>query len=165
MTNNEKIRRAERLLAEANALLNEVNAIHNNEEDVIAKYKNDYNKSKQYYLNNYSNVDFIIMCESFERVEELSQSPYQRYLTKELAEQAKKLKDFNDKLLAFKYCHDLDYKPNWSDFYEDKYYVYYSNKTLKYDVGSMTMWDIHKVYFSSREVARKCADWLNSLGD
>ena len=81
MTNNEKIQRAEQLIAEANALLNEVKDNSSNEEDVIAKYKNDYNnKGKQYYLNSYSNVDFIIMCESFERIEELTQSPYQLYL-------------------------------------------------------------------------------------
>lgn len=166
MTNNEKIQRAEQLIAEANALLNEVKDNSSNEEDVIAKYKNDYNnKGKQYYLNSYSNVDFIIMCESFERIEELTQSPYQLYLTKELAEQAKKLKDFNDKLLAFKYCYDLDYKPDWGDFDEDKYYVYYSNRAQKYDVDSTSIWDIHNIYFSSEKVAQKCADWLNSLSE
>ena len=166
MTNNEKSQKAEQLIAEANALLNEVKDNSSNEEDVIAKYKNDYNnKGKQYYLNSYSNVDFIIMCESFERIEELTQSPYQLYLTKELAEQAKKLKDFNDKLLAFKYCYDLDYKPDWGDFDEDKYYVYYSNRAQKYDVDSTSIWDIHNIYFSSEKVAQKCADWLNSLSE
>ena len=165
MTNNEKIQRAEQLIAEANALLNEVRT-NSNEENVIAKYKNDYNnKGKQYYLNSYSNVDFIIMCDSFEGVEEFTQSPYQRYLTRELAEQAKKLKDFNDKLLAFKYCYDLEYKPDWGDFDEDKYYVYYSNRAQRYDVDSTSIWDIHNIYFSSEKVAQKCADWLNSLSE
>lgn len=50
MTNNEKIQRAERLIAEANALLNEVKTTHESEEDVIAKYKNDYNKGKPYFI-------------------------------------------------------------------------------------------------------------------
>lgn len=164
MTNNEKIQKAEQLIAEANALLNEVNT-NSNEEDVIAKYKNDYCKDRKYYLNSRSDVDFISWGDSFEKVKSLSQSPYQHYLTEELAEQAKKLKDFNDKLLAFKYCYDLDYKPDWCDSYEDKYYVYYSNKTQKYDVDSMTIWDVHNVYFSSEEIAQKCADWLNTLSE
>lgn len=162
MTNNEKIQRAEQLIAEANALLSEVKANSSDEEDVIAKYKEDYCKDRKYYLNNQSNVDFVNMGDSFEKVERLTQSPYQHYLAEELAEQAKKLKDFNDKLLAFKYCYDLDYKLDWSDSYEDKYYVYYSNKTHKYDVDSMTIWDVHNVYFSSEEIAQKCADWLNN---
>ena len=163
MTNNEKIQRAEQLIAEANALLNEVNAIHDNEEDVIAKYKNDYCQDRKHYIGDDGCVSWIvssIWC-TFEN----TSNPYRYYLTEELAEQAKKLKDFNDKLLAFKYCYDLDYKPDWSDFYEDKYYVYYSNKTHKYDVNSITMWDVHNVYFSSEEIAQKCADWLNSLGE
>lgn len=80
-----------------------------------------------------------------------------------MAERAKKLKDFNDMLMAFKWCYNRDYKPDWNDFYEDKYYVYYSHKTHKYDVDSITMWNVHNVYFSSEEIAQKCADWLNSL--
>jgi hypothetical protein len=131
MTNDEKIQRAEQLIAEANALLNEIKVNSSNEKDVIAKYKNDYNKGYKYYLNNQSNVDFIYRGNSFETTKSLSQSPYQYYLTKELAEQAKKLKDFNDKLLAFKYCYDLDYKPDWSDD-TIKYYVYYDVDDNKY---------------------------------
>lgn len=165
MTNNEKIQRVEQLIAEANALLNEAKVNSSNEEDMIAEYKNDYCKGRKYYLNNQSDVDFIDMGDSFEKVKSLSHSPYQHYLTKELAKQAKELKDFNDKLLAFKYCYDLHYEPDWSDFYEDKYYVYYSNKAQKYNVDSTSIWDIHNIYFSSEKIAQKCCDWLNSLSE
>ena len=113
MNDNEKIQKAEQLIAEANTLLSEVKAIHNNEEDVIAKYKNDYCKDKQYYFNINGGVDYFIPTE-LDTFEEQS-NPYSNYLTEELAKQAKNLKDFNDKLLAFKYCYDLDYKPDWSD--------------------------------------------------
>lgn len=159
MTNDEKIQRAEQLIAEANTLLSEVKANSSNEEDVIAKYKEDYCKDKQYYFDLNGNIDYI-MPDAFEK----QSNPYSNYLTKELAEQAKELKDFNDKLLAFKYCYDRDYKSDW-DSHEDKYYVYYSNRTQKYDVDSTTIWDIHNVYFSSEEIAQKCADWLNSLSE
>lgn len=166
MTNNEKIQRAEQLMAEAKALLNEVKTIHDNEEDVIAKYKNDYTKGRQYYLNSQSKVDFISVGNSFEKVEIFTQYPYQHYLTEELAEQAKRLKDFNDKLLAFKYCYDLDYKPNWDDHVGNKYFVCYKHT----DEESKYIVDYHyvtqaesMVYFSTKEIAQKCADWLNSL--
>lgn len=163
MTNDEKIQRAERLLAEANALLNEVKANSNNEEDVIAKYKNDYNKGKKYYLNSYSAVDFVDMGNSFEKVESLSQSPYQHYLTEELAEQAKELKDFNDKLLAFKYCYDIDYKPVFSGNYGNHAYcVRYDSEDKEYCYDWDNVSNRNVVYFSSKEIAQKCCDWLNS---
>lgn len=162
LLNEDKIRRAEQLIAEANTLLSKVKANSNNEEDMIAKYKNNYCKDRKYYLNNQSNVDYINYGDSFEKVERLTQSPYQHYLTKELAEQAKKLKDFNDKLLAFKYCYDLDYKPDWSDDTK-KYYVYYDVCDSKYMTDGLSSMHEPLVYFSTREIAQKCADWLNSL--
>lgn len=166
MTNNEKIQRAEQLIAEANALLNEVKAIHNNEEDVIAKYKNDYCKDRKYYLNNESNIDFINGGDNFEKVKSHFQSPYQHYLTEELAEQARKLKDFNDKLLAFKYCYDLDYKPVFSGDYDNRaYFVYYDSLDSKYDYDWDNVFNRNVVYFSSEEIAQKCCDWLNSLSE
>ena len=166
MTNNEKIQRAEQLIAEANALLNEVKANSNNEEDVIAKYKNDYCRDRKYYLNNNSNVDFVNMGDSFEKVERLTKSPYQHYLTEELAEQAKELKDFNDKLLAFKYCYDLDYKPVFSGDYDNRAYsVYYDSDNSEYVCDWDSVFNRNMVYFSSREIAQKCADWLNSLSE
>lgn len=129
---------------------------------MIAKYKNDYNKGKHYYIDWDGDTDWVTASET-DAFEERC-NPYSNYFTEKLAKQAKELKDFNDKLLAFKYCYDLDYKPDWNS-HEDKYYVYYSNRTQKYDVDSTTIWDIHNVYFSSEEVAQKCADWLNSLSE
>ena len=165
MTNNEKIQRAEQLITEANALLNEVKANSNNEEDVIAKYKNDYCRDRKYYLNSDSNVDYINRGDNFEKVERITKSPYQYYLTEGLAEQAKELKDFNDKLLAFKYCYDLDDKPEWNDD-TIKYYVYYDVCNSKYmaDGGLSSMWE-PLVYFSTKEIAQKCANWLNTLSE
>ena len=163
MNDSEKIQRAEQLIAEANALLNEVKAIHNNEEDVIAKYKEDYCKGKKYYINDDSNTSWIVTPNAY--TFENTSNPYKFYLTEKLAAQAKKLKDFNDKLLAFKYCYDLDYKPVFSGDYNDyAYFVYYDSKNNKYDYD----WDNadnNTVYFSSEEVAQKCADWLNSLNE
>ena len=163
MNNSEKIQRAEQLIAEANALLNEVKANNINEEDVIAKYKNDYCRDKQYYFDSSGDIACMVpgKLDAFEK----QSNPYSSYLTKELAEQAKELKDFNDKLLAFKYCYDSDYKPVFSiDCDNRAYSVYYDSEENKYSYG----WDnvgSNTVYFSSEEIARKCADWLNSLNE
>ena len=166
MNDNEKIQRAEQLIAEANAILNEVKANSSNKEDVIAKYKDDYCKGRKYYLNSSSNVDFINMGDSFEEVKSLSASPYQHYLTEELAEQAKELKDFNDKLLAFKYCYDRDYKPVFSgDYGNHAYYVFYDSEDKEYVYDWDHVFNRNVVYFSSEEIAQKCCDWLNSLSE
>lgn len=164
MTNNEKIQRAEQLIAEANALLNEVKVNSNNKEDVIAKYKEDYCKGKKYYINDDSHISWIVTPKgyTFENISE----PYRFYLTEELAEQAKKLKDFNDKLLAFKYCYDRDYKPVFSSDYDNRaYYVYYDSEDSNYDYDWDNVCKKSMVYFSSPEVAQKCVDWLNSLSE
>lgn len=164
MTNNEKIQRAEQLIAEANALLNEVKDNSSNEEDVIAKYKNDYNKGKQYYFALNGNIDYIVAAES--NVFEKQLNPYSNYLTEELAAQAKKLKDFNDKLLAFKYCYDLDYKPDFSGDYDNRaYFVYYDSEDDEYKYCYDNINSRNIIYFSTKGIAQKCADWLNSLNE
>jgi len=162
MTNDEKIQRAEQLITEANALLNEVKSNSSNKEDIIAKYKNDYNKGRHYYLDWNNEVDWFATCtaDKFEKWH----NPYSTYLTEGLAEEAKVLKDFNDKLLAFKYCYDLDDKPERDDD-TIKYYVYYDVCNSKYKVdGLSSMWE-PLVYFSTKEIAQKCANWLNSLSE
>lgn len=175
MTNNEKIQRAEQLIAEANALLNEVNAdsineedvIAKYEEDVIAKYKEDYCDGKRYYIKDDigdDSISWIVPPDVY--TFENTSNPYRFYLAKELAEQAKKLKDFNDKLLAFKYCYDLDYEPDFSGDYDYRtYYVYYDSEYNKYDYDWDNICDRNTVYFSSGEIAQKCCDWLNSLSE
>lgn len=161
MTNNEKIQRAEQLMAEANALLNEVK----NTEDAIAKYKEDY-CSRRYFLDSFSNIDMfggIDWRNREHRSFNETPNPYQYYLTEELAKQAKELKDFNDKLLAFKYCYDLEYKPVFSGDYDNHaYFVYYDSEDGKYDYDWDSVCSRNIVYFSSREIAQKCANWLNS---
>lgn len=161
MTNNEKIQRAEQLIAEANALLNEVKT-NNNAEDVIAKYKEDYCKRDKYFIDSYNKID----CFKPSKLDTFTETPdpYQNYHTEELAKQAKELKDFNDELLAFKYCYDSDYKPNWSDNTK-KYYVYYDIYDSKYMADGLSSVREPLVYFSSKEIAQKCADWLNSLSE
>ena len=55
------------------------------------------------------------------------------YPNNETAVYAQRLKCFNDRLLAFKYCYDRDYVPN---FFDDtkKYFVWYDNDERIYKV-------------------------------
>lgn len=159
MTNNEKIKEAERLIAEATKLIAEVKN-SKDDENILADYINAFTvQDRMYYIDGDDDVDYEFQC-SFDATES---APYRYYPTLKLAEQAKAMKDFNDRLLAFKYCYDADYKPDWSDTSCEKYYVYYSNRYHKYDVDSVTVCDLHNIYFSTEEIAQKCAVWLNSL--
>jgi hypothetical protein len=84
-------------------------------------------------------------------------------LLKEYAEQAQKIKEFNDKLLAFKWCYDRDYEPVFSGDYNNcAYHIYYDSVDRKYDWDSERVYDRNIIYFSSREIAQKCCDWLNA---
>lgn len=76
---------------------------------------------------------------------------------------------FNDKLdkltrlMKFKFCYDHSYAPDWSNGDELKWYVYFYTPTRKYEFDWTTTWDRPStVYFSSKEIAQKCADWLNA---
>lgn len=162
MNDNEKIQRAEQLIAEANALLSDVKTVHDSEKDVITKYKENYCKDRKYFLNSLSEIGYIKNGDSFEETK-TAESPYQYYLTKELAEYAKELKDFNDKLLAFKYCYDLDYKPVSGTYGNRAYFVYYGSEDDKYCCDFDVLCNRNTVHFSSEEIAQKCCDWLNSL--
>lgn len=71
--------------------------------------------------------------------------------------------DMLTKLMKFKFCYDHSYAPDWGNQDEFKWFVYLYTQTGKYYVSSYTTWDRPStVYFSSEEIAQKCADWLNA---
>lgn len=88
--------------------------------------------------------------------------PYHCYPIPYYAKLAQKIKDFNDKLLAFKWCYDRNYTPDWKNGNEEKYYVYYDEGFNVYMFERSFSISRNVVYFSSREIAEKCCNWLNS---
>ena len=167
MTNSEKIKEAERLIAEANKLIAEVKNSKDGE-NILADYIDAFTvRDRMYYIDSNGDIDFVMYDLPFDATDS---NPYGHYPTKELAEQAKAMKDFNDKLLAFKYCYDLDYKPNWDDIHstdgsDAKFYVYFDSTDYKYHCRYCHTNNCNTVYFSSEEIAQKCADWLNLKED
>lgn len=76
---------------------------------------------------------------------------------------------FNDKLdkltklMKFKFCYDYSYVPDWDNEKEQKWCVFFSAKSGEYRVDwEQTRDRLSIVYFSSEEIAQKCADWLNA---
>ena len=65
--------------------------------------------------------------------------------------------------LYFKELYDADYVPDWENMRTSEYYIYLDNSTKSYGVDRTIYWVLEgTVYFSSKEIAQKCADWLNS---
>jgi hypothetical protein len=67
------------------------------------------------------------------------------------------------KLMKFKFCYDHSYAPDWSNKSESKWLVFFHTPTREYKIDWTTTWDRRStVYFSSEEIAQKCADWFNA---
>lgn len=87
---------------------------------------------------------------------------FDNFPTEEYAKKLQKLNKFNGMMLAFKYCYDRDYK---SDFYDDNTYKY----TVVWDMANKfhhyitTVTWLNQVFFSSEDIAKKCAEWLNKI--
>ena len=161
MTIEEKIKEAESLIDKANKLLTEVKEVQiATDDDILSNYWYAINHTDNYYINSFNN---IVRCDAYDN-DNIDKDDYSNYPTKEYAKQAQKLKEFNDKLLAFKWCYDREFEPKFTGLYGNRnYYVYYDSTEDKYTY----LWsDVNKhnsIYFSSDVIAKKCCDWLNSL--
>lgn len=166
MTIDERIELLESQIAEANKLLAEIKKEKENEEkknteSVLAEYWNCLSSGEVTYYVDDSNK--VYNAKLFEIYNDTNTDRYSNYPTKEYAEQAQKIKEFNDKLLAFKYCYDRDYKPVFSGDYDNRaYFIYYDSDAEKYDYDWDSVCYENIIYFSSGEIARKCRDWLNA---
>ena len=160
MTLNEKIELLESQITEANRLLTEIKKEKENKESVLAEYWNAVNSGETVYCLNSSN-EVSDIC-AYRRYDDTYTDRYSNYPTEEYAEQAQRIKEFNDKLLAFKWCYDRDFEPVFSSDYSSKdYFIYYDLESKQYDYGCDTTIHRNLIYFSSAEIAQKCCDWLN----
>ena len=166
MTIDEKIELLESRIAETDKLLAEIKKEKENEEkenkkSVLAEYWNCLNSGREvmYYVDASNKVD---EAKPFETYDDTNTDRYANYLTEEYAKQAQKIKEFNDKLLAFKWCYDRDYIPVFSGDYDNRaYYIYYDSEYKEYDYDWDSVCERNIIYFSSKEIAQKCCDWLN----
>lgn len=95
--------------------------------------------------------------------DEIAIEKHRTFKTKKIAELfAQKTQVIADQLY-FKELYDADYVPDWENMRPSEYYIYLDNSTKSYRVDYMIYWALEgTVYFSSKEIAQKCADWLNS---
>lgn len=167
MSRKEDIEKLNCLVAEVNALAEKIrnDYAEEHEDDVLAEYifgvRNNA-KSDLYHLNSDSDVVSPYRdCSEMDFSE--YDNPYHIYLSEEYANKAAKMKKFNDMLLAFKWCYDKTYEPDWGDSDSQKYFIYYDTVKSIYAVDSFHMFVKNDVYFSTRIGAKNCANWLNKI--
>ena len=162
MTIEEKVKEAENLIAKANKLLEEVKQERETiENDILASYYKSL-ENDCYWLDS---EDDILYDTDFTYNDIIIQhSKYCNYPSREYVEQAQKMKELNDKLLAFKWCYDREYEPIFDgDYCNTKYAIYYDSLENKYVHDYTTTQKYNLIYFSSKEIAKKCCDWLNNM--
>ena len=129
-------------------------------EPVVERVKND----KSYYLLG----DFIWKIIAHHIPDDGSEIHKKRFennnyfLTKERAEEVANRINF---LLKLERLHDIycpDYKPNWNNEWESKFYIFYNISYKKYQYG-VTYWTPYcpNIYFNSEETAEKVCEILN----
>lgn len=153
----ERIEELKKQIEKINAEINELER-----DDTLEQYESDLCwADKRYTLDEFGRIKILEPIVGFNANE---YNPYCHYMTEEYVNKSAKIKKFNDMLMAFKWCYDRDYEPDWATDYA-KYRVVYNfdANPRRYDVS----WDYkHKhneIYFSSEDVAQKCADWLNNI--
>lgn len=65
-------------------------------------------------------------------------------------------------LLHCKWYVDRDYVPDWKNSEEWKYLIIYNKHENEFGVVARTLSEVGYVAFSTKEAARKCADWMNA---
>ncbi|MDO5558422.1 MAG: hypothetical protein Q4F95_02360 [Oscillospiraceae bacterium] len=65
-------------------------------------------------------------------------------------------------MMYFKECYDINYKPDLNDMAETKYSILFDVDLSKFiTCTSNSFYYPSIVFFSSEEIAAKCADWMN----
>lgn len=87
---------------------------------------------------------------------------HRAFLSEEYAREFAEKTQFVADMLHFKWLYDKDYKPDLNDGFKCKYCIYYNSDTKQFESGFNTGYShTESVYFSTNELARRCAEWLN----
>lgn len=162
MTTEEKVKKMNEMLEEVNNLAKEINEEINKKQtddaDMLSIYINDIKGGlTQYWVNSDGEVQSGV-----DDYRPHSFNPYCNYNNDTYAKTAARMKKFTDILLAFKWCYDRDYVPDWS-VDDVRHCVSYDSFCGQYDISCCVNWSCSMVYFSSEGIAQKCADWLNQI--
>lgn len=119
------------------------------------------------YVDAFNNEMFWVECDSVSHGyiddDDSNVFSFENFPTEEYAKKLQKLNKFNGMMLAFKWCYDRDYEPNWADEDSCKYTIIWNVTNNRFDYVWSTITRCNYVYFSSDDIAKKCAEWLNKI--
>lgn len=75
---------------------------------------------------------------------------------------AKRIKLFNDMLLAFKWCYETNDMPDWRDKEQIKYTIVWDEIEQCYSMLKTLLHEAGTVYFCKESTAQICVNWLNT---
>jgi hypothetical protein len=128
-----------------------------NELDDIDKPLEIENDEEVYYIS-----DVGIICRKSGRDSYILNTQNRAFKQLKYAEMYREKTQHIADLLHFKWLFDRDYEPDWSDENENKYTVWYCYDEKKFMIDITPRSEYRAaVYFSTAELAKKCADWLN----
>ena len=105
-----------------------------------------------YFLNRLGEVVLDTDINSFFQIGILEN--YNAFPTEELAEKAVNLSKLGRLILLWQYSNDCIFYPDWSDVWEDRYLVFYSNTEKKLLLQHTQSSQEMLVYFKSKEQAQ-----------
>ena len=165
MNNKEFLDKLNGYLAQINALAEEYNhseqAEDKNPKDYTLELLKDYIeafKNPMYWL------EFGDICHGSLAGGEDDIFAFEYFPTGEYAKKLRKLNRLNGMMLAFKWCYDRDYVPNWA-VDSCKYTIMWDTATNRFDYTWSNIALFNHVYFSSDFIAKKCAEWLNKVSE
>lgn len=155
MDKQERIKELKKQIEKINAEINELER-----DDTLEQYESDLCWEDESYILN--ELGYVDKNNSTFNPDEYN--PYRHYMTIKYANKAAQMKKFNDMLMAFKWCYDRDYEPDWTEN-NAKYRVVYNfdANPKRYYVDLGYVYRHNAIYFSSEDIAQKCADWLNDI--
>lgn len=80
------------------------------------------------------------------------------------AKKFRKMNKLNGMMLAFKWCYDRDFEPDWRDDDTLKHTIIWDKYEGFHRVNSSAT-RANQVYFSDADIAQKCAEWLNKVAE
>ena len=173
MNNNEFLDKLNGYLAQINEIAEKANEL-----------ATEYNKSaeqvevenpKEYTLNllkDYVNafedkmywVEFGDMCHGSLAGAEEEILAFDNFPSEAYAKKLRKMNKLNGMMLAFKWCYDRDYEPDWDNDETVKYTVIH-HCDCGFHVKDTHVRQYNQVYFRSEFIAEDCAIWLNKVAE
>lgn len=111
-----------------------------------------------YYMTGFGNIDDYVYD-----IADIEEASHRVFKTPEMAEMYRDKTQVIADMLHFKQLYDADFEPDFSNHKSEKYVLLKDIHDNQYVVAQTGMlYSEESVYFSTAEIAQKCADWLNA---